>query len=221
MKNEQQMHSKTGYRDMEIKEMIYLQEDFLEDFGFELDPSLLHYTKSFSEGKQILFFHHIQNPDANYLEIQLGIRFDRVEEIINQFLPSLGNFRDKSVTHVIPINQIDRNMPKRFYLQNDFEVNDILKRIEAFLVKDGFHWLDKYTVPENMEFLFNKNPDQELTTQNFTYRSARAITLCKLYNEAEYEVTKRAYLDKLKEMMVTPFTLASFLNLLNHLENLD
>lgn len=206
---------------MVIKELISLHEDFLLDFGFELDSSLLHYSKSFPEGKQILFFHHIQNPDANYLEIQLGIRFDQVENIINQFLPSLGDFKDRSVTHVIPVNQIDNQLPRRFFLQDDFEVNDILKKIEEFLVKDGFHWLDKYSVPENMEFLFNKNPDQELTTQNFTYRSARAITLSKLYNKAEYEPTKKAYLDKLEEMMVTPFTLASFLNLLNHLENLD
>jgi hypothetical protein len=206
---------------MIIKELIALHEDFLLDFGFELDSSMLHYSKSFSEGKQILFFHHIQNADANYLEIQIGIRFDQVESIINQFLPSLGDFRNRSVTHVIPLNQIDNNLPRRFFLQDDFEVNDILKKIEKFLVKDGFHWLDKYSVPENMEFLFNKNPDQELTTQNFTYRSARAITLSKLYNKAEYEYTKKVYLDKLEEMMVTPFTLASFLNLLNHLENLD
>ncbi|MFD2036142.1 hypothetical protein ACFSKL_15170 [Belliella marina] len=205
---------------METNQMISLHEGFFEEYGFVLDPDTLHYTKLFAEGKQLIFFHHVQNPDANYIEYQLGIRFDAVEKIINEFLPSLGDFKERSVTHIATLDQINQKMSKRYFLEDDFEINEIFKKMEVFFIEEGFEWLDFYSIPQNLENLFNKNPDQELTTQNFTYRSARAITLCKLYNESEYENTKKAYLGKLEEMMVTPFTLATFLNLLGYLEDL-
>lgn len=201
--------------------MVSLHQDFIKKSGFELDSLMYHYSKVFDGGKQVLFFHQIQYPNTRYIEVQLGVRFNLVENIINQFLPSLGDFKERSVTHVIPIYQLDSRLPRRFILQEEFEVNDLLTQIEEFLLKDGFHWLDKYSVPENMEMLFNNNPNQVLSNQNFTYRAARAVTLAKLYNKELFDLTKKAYLEKSAEMMVTPFTLASFLNLLNHLENLD
>ncbi|MCH7399149.1 hypothetical protein MM236_14185 [Belliella sp. DSM 107340] len=205
---------------MRIEKLLSLHQDFFLDFGFVFDPIYFYFTKSIPEGKQVVFFHHIQNPDANYIEYQLGVRLDKVENIINEFLPSLGDFKDRSITHVVPLDQINRDFPRRYFLDNNLDLNKIFGQIESFFIEEGFKWLDYYSIPENLEFLFNSNPDQELTTQNFTYRSARAITICKLYNSKEYELTKKAYLDKLEEMMVTPFTLASFLNLLAHLESL-
>jgi hypothetical protein len=201
------------------KEMKTAYQDFLEDFGFNLDPTILHYIKLFDGGKQVVFFHHISNSDSNCIEVQLGIRIDAVEDIINQFLPSLGDFSERSTTLIMPIDQINANMQRRYFIEDEKEVPEVLKKIESHLVKDGFRWLDRYSDPIVLEDYFNNNPDQEFITQNFTYRSARAITLCKLYNPDNYKDKKKAYLDKLEEMMVTPFTLASFLNLLNYLEN--
>ena len=205
---------------MGTEKIISLHQNFFVDFGFVFDPMQDYFTKTISKGKQVIFFHHIQNSDANYIEYQLGVRLDKVESIINEFLPSLGDFKDKSTTHVAPLDQINDDFPRRYLLKDDSDLKHIFERIEKFFIEEGFKWLDYYSIPENLEFLFNKNPDQELTTQNFTYRSARAITICKLYNPNEYDITKKAYLDKLEEMMVTPFTLASFLNLLAYLENM-
>ncbi len=200
------------------KEIKTNHQEFLEDFGFSMDPTILHHVKAFDGGKQIVFFHHIHNSDSNCIEVQLGIRIDVVEDTINQFLPSLGDFSERSTTLVTPLDQINPNMSRRYFIEDESEIEPILEKIENLLVKEGFKWLDRYSNPKALEGIFNSNPDQELSTQNFTYRSARAITLCKLYNPSAYEETKKAYLDKLEEMMVTPFTLASFLNLLNHLE---
>ena len=201
------------------KEMKTAHQDFLGDFGFTLDSKLLHYVKLFDEGKQVIFFHHVSNSDSNCIEVQLGIRIDEVEEIINQFLPSLGDFSERSTTLIMPLDQINAKMQRRYFIEEEEDIALVLKQIENHLVKDGFKWLDQYSNPNHLEAYFNNNPDQEFITQNFTYRSARAITLCKLYNPDSYQENKKAYLDKLEEMMVTPFTLASFLNLLDYLES--
>ncbi|ERM82614.1 hypothetical protein P872_04685 [Rhodonellum psychrophilum GCM71 = DSM 17998] len=205
---------------MEIKEMISLHEDFLEDFGFSLDQEIFHFIKKIPQGKQIIFFHHTQQPEVSYLEYHLGIRFDIVEVIINQFLPSSGDYQDRSITLVETVDSINKSIPRRFLVENELEINAVIKEAEHFLVKEGFKWLDEYSNPLNMERLFNDATDFSKVSQNFTYRSARGVTLSKLYNPAEYQNVKTFYLEKLEEKQETPFTLASFLNLLDYLDNL-
>ncbi len=205
---------------MKIKEMILLHEEFLADFGFSLENKQLHYSKSISQGKQIIFFHHTHFNDSSHLEYHLGLRFDLVESIIHKFLPTLGDYKDRSITLVETFDKIDAKMPKRYFLENDMEINPVIEKVEEFLLKDGIPWMDQYSKGIILERLFNEDPDKNIVTQNFTYRSSRGITLAKLYNPSKYKEVRDIYLAKMDEMQVTPFTVACFLNLLAYLDKL-
>lgn len=205
---------------MEVKDLILRHEDFLENYGFQLEQNVLHFAKTIPHGNQIIFFHHTHQNEASYLEYQLGIRNHKVEFIINRFLPSLGDYKDRSLTLIETIDQINPEFPKRFLIENEDEISSTLALAQGFLVKEGFDWLNKHSDPYLLESIFNSQPEQEIITQNFTYRSARGVTMSKLYNPKEYDNVKKFYLTRLEEMQETPFTLASFLNLLNYLENL-
>jgi hypothetical protein len=205
---------------MKIKEMILLHENFLTDFGFQLEPKNLLYSKSFFQGKQIIFFHHTHFNDSTYFEYHLGVRFDQVESIIHKFLPTLGDYKDRSITLVETMDRIDSNMPRRYFLENDLEINPVIEKVEDFMVKLGFPWMDSFSNGKKLERFFNEDPDKNILTQNFTYRSSRGITLAKLYNPSKYKEVRDTYLAKMEEMQVTPFTVACFLNLLDYLDNL-
>ncbi|PSL07521.1 hypothetical protein [Cecembia rubra] len=205
---------------MEFKDVILLHEDFLADFGFRLDNRSLHYVKEIPQGKQMVFFHHTQHEDGSYLEYHLGIRLDHVENIVHRFLPSLGDYKERSITLVETMDRIDGKMPRRFLVENDLEINGVIREVEGFLVKKGFRFLDQLSSGKALEEYFNEDPDTPILTQNFTYRSARGITLTKLFNPKNYERNKKTYLNMLNEKQVTPFTLACFINLLDFLENL-
>ncbi|MCH7411172.1 hypothetical protein MM239_17370 [Belliella sp. DSM 111904] len=192
--------------------------DFLLHHGFTLDPENLNYVKTMPVGRQIVFLNFIQNANADYLECLIGIRIREVEEIVNLFLPSLGDFSERSTTAVISLNELNRSLPRRFFIHDNDDIKLALAEYEKVIKTVGLEWFEKFSQPSNMEMLFNQNPDQEFTTQNFTYRSSRAMILSKLYNPESYEVNKNHYLNKLDEMMLTPFILASFLNLLDYLE---
>jgi len=206
---------------MELKDVILLHEDFLADFGFKLDKLSLHYVKDFPKGKQLIFFHHTQHEDVSYLEYHLGIRLDEVENIVHRFLPSLGDYKERSITLIETLDRIDADMPRRFLVENNVEINGVIKTVENFLVKKGFRYLDTYSNENSLEKYFNEDPTKSIITQNFTYRSARGITLCRLFNPSQYQKTKKRYLDMLNEKQVTPFTLASFINLMDYLEHLN
>ncbi len=200
--------------------MILLHENFLTDFGFQLEPKNLLYSKSFFQGKQIIFFHHTHFNDSTYFEYHLGVRFDQVESIIHKFLPTLGDYKDRSITLVETMDRIDSNMPRRYFLENDLEINPVIEKVEDFMVKLGFPWMDSFSNGKKLERFFNEDPDKNILTQNFTYRSSRGITLAKLYNPSKYKEVRDTYLAKMEEMQVTPFTVACFLNLLDYLDNL-
>jgi hypothetical protein len=205
---------------MELNKIILLHEEFLTDFGFSLEQKQLRYSKSFPSGRQIIFFHHTQYQESLYVEYQLGVRFDQVESIIHKFLPTLGDYKDRSITLVETLDRISAGMPRRYFLENDLEIRPVISKVEQFLVKEGFKWMDLYTQGRELEKFFNDDPDRGFATQNFTYRSSRGITLAKLYNPERYKAVKDLYLAKMEEMQVTPFTVACFLNLIDYLDNL-
>lgn len=204
---------------MEIRDVLLLHEDFLSDFGFSLDPKTLHYIKDFPEGRQMIFFHYTQNEDISYLEYHLGIRIHQVENIVHKYLPSLGDYRERSITLVETMDRIDEEMPRRFLVENDMEIDSIIDRVEEFFVKFGFDFLDRLSNVNTLERYFNHDTKCVILTQNFTYSSARGITLAKLFNEPVYDEIKNEYLEMFNDKQETPFTLACFINLLDFLDH--
>ncbi|UJP64095.1 hypothetical protein [Mongoliitalea daihaiensis] len=203
---------------MEKIQIMQLHRNFLEDFGFTIDNSILHYVKENVYGKQIVFFHLTQQKDVTVLEYNLGIRIDKVEYIVHKFLPSLGDYKEKSVTLVETMDAIEESFPRRFVIHDEKEIPTYIETVEKFLIKEGFHWLDSLLEGNALEEYFNANLDRPIVTQNFTYRSARGIVLAKLFNPERYHQIKDDYLRALDEIQVTPFTLACFLNLIAYLD---
>lgn len=205
---------------MKFRDVILLHEEFLADFGFRLDNKSLHYTKTFGEGRQMVFFHYTHYEDVSYLEYHLGIRYDNIENIVHRFLPSLGDYKERSITLVETMDRIDSDLPRRFLVENDLQVGSVIEYAEEFLVKKGFRFLDKFSEGKALEPYFNTDTATPILTQNFTYRSARGITLAKFYNPDAFEEIKSEYLDMLHEKQVTPFNLACFINLIDYLKHL-
>lgn len=206
---------------MEKQEILLLHRDFLKDFGYSLDKTILHYSKENVDGKQIVFFHLTQQNDVIYLEYNLGIRIEKVEYMVHKFLPSLGDYKEKSVTLVETIDAIEEALPRRFVIYDESETSSYINQIEDFLVKKGFLWLDNFMTGRALERYFNEDIESPIITQNLTYRASRGLVLSKMYNPEAYSPIKDRYLRKLDEYQVTPFTLACILNLIAYLDNLD
>lgn len=203
---------------MNFKTVENSTKEFLKDFGFEFDPRSMYYYKPIQGGHQVVFFHHHFYEDASYMEYQVGVRLDEVENLVHKFLPSVTDYKNRSLTVIASLDMIDPNLPKRFLIESEEEAGSLIKDVESFFISKGFQWLDKFSQPKNLEEWFNQDTKSKIPTQNFTYRSFRGIVLSKLYNPARYEETKKTYLGLLHKSGVTPFTLACFINLLNELE---
>ena len=201
-------------------EVIELHHQFFNDFGFDFHPSNLLYKKDSSHGRQVIFVHFTEYPDACYLEYNLGIRIDDVEEIIHRFLPTLSDYSERSITLIQTPDKIGKSIPRRFVIENDGQLAEAIMAAEKFFVMHGFHWLDYMIQPENLERAFAERKDKAFKTQNFVYNSFRGITLAKLYNPSDYPILRQIYLENIRQREMTPFTIASFLQLLDYLGHL-
>jgi hypothetical protein len=75
--------------------------------------------------------------------------------------------------------------------------------------------------PVNLERAFVEQKDNSFKTQNFVYNAFRATALCRLYNPKNYHEVRSNFLNQVQQNNMTPFTLASFLHFLDHLDRLE
>lgn len=199
-------------------DLIHRQLDFFGDFGFSLDPKLLVFKKAIPKGAQLIFIHYTPYSDGAYLEYNLGIRIDEVEYMIHKFLPSMHGYSDNSVTLVQTLDKIGKELPKRFFIEHDGNLSQILMSIEKFFVSTGFAWLDQMSDPLNLENAFAGRKERKFKTQNFIYNAFRGTALSKLYKPEDYPVLRKTYLGLVKDNSMTPFNIASYLKFLNYLD---
>ena len=202
-------------------EVIELHHQFFKDFDFEFHHSHLVFYKLFPQGQQVIFVHYTEYPDASYLEYKLGVRINAVEEIIHRFLPTLKDYAERSITLIQTPDKIGKIIPNRFLIENDFQLSEAIMAAEKFFVLNGFRWLDEMIQPEKLERVFEEHGEKTFKTQNFVYTAFRGATLARLYNPEDYPLLRNTYLDQIKKREMTPFTIASFLRLLDFLDKIE
>jgi hypothetical protein len=202
-------------------DVIGFHNQFLSDFGFKFHPNHLLFFKDFDQGQQVVFIHYSEYPDVSYLEYNLGVRIHQVEEIIHKFLPSLSDYSRRSITLIQSPDKIGKELPRRFVLNSNSQLAQSIMAAEKFFVGHGFHWMDEMIIPENLEKAFADRKEKVFKTQNFVYYVFRGVTLARLYNPGDYLLLRDIYLKEIKKTGMTPFTIASFLQLLDYLDHLE
>lgn len=206
---------------MRKEEIIDLHYGFFHDFGFELHPQNLWFQKSFPEGNQVVFVHYSEYTDLSYLEYNLGVRIHPVEQIIHKFLPSLSDYSNRSITLIQTLDSISPQFPRRFSINENHDLTEAMMSAEEFFIQKGFRWMDQMILPQNLEKAFASQKEKPFRTQNFVYTAFRGVTLARLYCEEDYVTLRKYYLEQIEKKDMTPFTIASFLRLLDFLDHLE
>lgn len=204
---------------MRKEEVIDLHFGFFRDFGFDFHPENFLFQKSFPEGNQVVFIHYSEYTEVSYLEYNLGVRIHQVEQIIHKFLPTLSDYSTRSLTLIQTLDAINPDYPRRYAVKNNQELNESILAAERFFAQEGFKWLDQLVQPKVLQKAFAQRKDKPFQSQNFVYAAFRSVTLAKLYKPEDYPILREFYLDQIKQKEMTPFTIVSFLRLLDFLDH--
>lgn len=203
---------------MEKVDALELYTGFFRDFGFEYNVVEKFFFKQFPIGNQVIFLKFSEYSEVNYLEYSLGIRINQVEQLIQKFLPSLMSRSDRSLTMLQTPHKINKNLPVRYIIETEAQLQMAIENGKRFFTAQGFTWLDSMIDPLNLEKAFISLKDKPSKSQKFVYNMFRATALARLYSPKDYPWIRQFYLEKIKDKDMTPFSIAAYLQVLNYLD---
>jgi hypothetical protein len=199
-------------------DLVKLNLKFFKDQGFKLNKSQLLFEKVFPNGKQVISVHFIEEMEEAFVEYHLGVRINEVEELVLQYLPTICNPAEQSITIVQRPNKLSNSYPKRIKVSNKEEVINAIHLFENFFLESGFKWLDRMMDPIILEQEFLLQNDICFEDNNLVESAFRSTAMSRLFNSENYQIVRQSFLEKINSLDLTPFTIASFLQLLNYLD---
>ncbi|WP_296702990.1 hypothetical protein [Algoriphagus sp.] len=200
---------------------IKLHSRFFNDHGFILNPSQNVFEKAFPNGKQVISIQIIEYSNEKYIEYHLGVRINEVEELIARYLPTTSAYDEQSITLAQTPDKLGSTYSKKIKISKVEDLSKLCKSIETFFLETGFYWLDKMIDPIKLEQEFlhhNEVPFEDYSLVEVAFRST---ALSKIYNPSDYPELRKAFLEKINSLELTPFIIASFLQFLNYLDKLN
>ena len=206
---------------MRKSEVVGLHLEFFIDNGFVLNHPQLLFEKVFTHGKQVIFVHFVEGSTECYLEYHLGIRINAVEELIHKYISTRSISADESITLAQTPDKLGDSYSKKIMISDDNELPEAITSSENFFLNSGFKWLDQMIDPIVLEQEFLHHKENPFEDVNLVEAAFRSTALSKLYNPKDYPILRQSFLEKINSQEMTPFTIASFLQFLNHLDNME
>lgn len=201
-------------------DVVGLHEEFFTDKGFVLQSSKMLFEKVFPHGKQVVFIHFSEVPEANHLEYYFGVRINEVEELIHSYLPTPQHYAENSLTLVQSLDKLGSDFPEKFLITNEEDLSTVISQVENYFMKTGFSWLDQMIQPSGLEKEILKSTTDPLESENLVYSAFRSTALSKLYNPDDYQFLRNGFLAQMNSEQMTPFTIAAYLQFIDYLDNL-
>lgn len=205
---------------MKKADILGLHERFLLKFGFTLNKEHLVFEKTFTFHSQLIFINYSENENYRTLEYKMGIHINPVEDLVIKYLPYYGSFTERSMTIVQPLYRLGSKCQNKFVIPRGQNLNTTIRLVELFFAKEGFTWFEKMSDPRRIEKEFLSQKDNPLTSPNFLYTAYRSTALSRLFNPEHYLPLRNLYLSQIHKKGMTPFAIGTFLQFLNHLDNL-
>lgn len=202
-------------KELKLKLLQDLGEELKED-GYKTRITQQSFVKKFDKGKISMHLAFIDHPEDFHVTVDVGIRFDELENMKNQWDEGL-TIKEKKETYTIGVelgNLVHREQ-KRWCVEKETDILpvtiDILKEIKQYFIP----YIDKYVDIENVFDLCVRDDDEAalLGTTFEGYRAQNAIGLALLLNKEEM---LEQIIEKKKEYLKTrdKFQLELFENFL-------
>ncbi|REG92686.1 hypothetical protein C8N25_10286 [Algoriphagus antarcticus] len=203
---------------MRKMDVVGLHSKFFREHGFVLNHSQMSFEKVFPHGKQVVFFHLVEGLKNSSLQYNLGIRINAVEDLIHKYLPTFSNYADQSITLAQTPDKLGSTYPQKIKVFANNELQKVVSEVEEFFLHTGFKWLDEMIDPVTLEQEFLQRKENPFEDFNLEESAFRSTALSKLYNPKDYPILRQSFLEKINSLEMTPFTIASFLQFLFHLD---
>jgi|GEM_PF-1301766 len=194
--------------------------DFFEDFNYVPFKAWNQYRKTQVNGFTAAVILPTFYERSMVLEVNVAVRINKIESIVNQFLPGrLGN-QEQSLTCILPLYTFDPHLPLRFTIHSMVELNKALSQVFATFRASAFQFLDNYGQLSKTAELLNleKSLFPGMAYNRFP-ASFRALTAARLTHLPEFLNLAETSRNELLAHQTPDLLLKKFDNLVLYLQH--
>lgn len=193
---------------------------FFTEHAFTLLPEKKQYRRNTSIGFQNVILSPSFYGDETILEVNFGCRNDQVEQIAQQFLNNLPDFRPEANTLIVSIGKFSGFQYLRYKIHSEEELKDICEQIEQFFTTKGFDFLDTACSLATLDRLLNEQPAQPCQyVYNQTHRCYKGLVAARLDHNPYFDGLIDSYRHILIRQTQNPYEQLHFERLIMYLQH--
>lgn len=155
--------------------------DFFYDYEFDLVPAKKQFRRPISSGFQSVIFSPSEYDEELWLEVNLGIRINLIEDLAQQFLDNHRPYQQDAMTLITSIGKLSNNKYFHYKIAQKDDLFYACEEIKKFMETTGFQFLNDNSSITAMDALLNERPNKPSKfLYNQAHRCFKGITAAKL-----------------------------------------
>jgi len=193
---------------------------FFEQRRYGLLPERKQYRRMTDSGFQNVILSPAYYGDETMLEVNFGCRIEQVEQIAQQFLNNLTDYRPDANTLIISIGKFEGLHYFRYKIHSDDELAHTCGQIEEFFETKGFDFLETSCTLPTLDRLLNEHPAlPSLHMYNQTHRCYKGLIAARLNHNPQFDSLIDSYRQLLIRQTQNPYEQLHFERLVTYLQH--
>ncbi|MGF7213969.1 hypothetical protein GGR92_000109 [Spirosoma lacussanchae] len=201
-------------------DLYQLLTPFFDGHGYSLIPEKKQYRHQTPQG----FLNVILSPSfydsETLLEVNFGCRNQQVEQIAQQFLNNLVDFRSDANTLIISIGKFTERLYFRYKIGSPADLAAVCDEIRDFFDTHGFAFLQDVCSLPTLDRLFNEQANQPCPyVYNQAHRCYKGLIVARLNHNPHFDGLIDAYRHMLTRQTQNPYEQMNFERLIAYLNH--
>jgi hypothetical protein len=181
-------------------------------------PESKQFRKQTERGFQNIILSCSSYADEMWVEVNMGVRVDLVEDFAQQFLDVPIEYRKHANTIITSIGRLSDTKYLRYKITHEEDVEVCYEAIKDFMQERGFEFLEYASHLKNLDKMLNEQPSKASNyLYNQTHRCFKAIIVAKLNNNPHFFELIDTYQQVLERLQVGEKEIDRYLKLVNFL----
>lgn len=193
---------------------------FFGKHQYGLLPERKQYRRVVDTGFQNVILSPAFYGDETMLEVNFGCRNEQVEQIAQQFLNNLTDYRPDANTLIISIGKFNGLQYFRYKIHSDDELAQTCEQIEDFFTDQGFRFLETSCALSILDRLLNEHtgtPNRYVYNQ--THRCYKGLIAARLSHNPHFDGLVDSYRHLLIRQTQNAYEQLHFERLITYLQH--
>lgn len=193
---------------------------FFAKHGFSFISERKQYRRRVDTGFHNVLLSTTFHKDEVMLEVNFGCRSEQVEQIAQQFLNNVIEYRADANTVILSIGKFSGFHYFRYKIHSSDELTLVCEQIESFFSQAGFDFLKSACSLASLDRLLNEQPNQPcLYVYNQTHRCYKGLIVARLNNNPRFDGLVDSYRHLLDRQTKNPYEQQHFERLVAYLRH--